>query len=167
MITATAALESGHWAVGDTYDDTGKYCFQGGLCLQNAGGAIYGSLDLVNAIRVSDDVFFYNLGDRMNGPVTRNALYAINYPKAWPLQEWANRFGIGRYTGIDLPGESQGEIASPKLLRALWTRGAAVRYGDRRCYKGRRQASGRAEPVREWNRLRRLRNRQRPNLVDR
>ncbi len=138
VITATAALQSGNWSLSDSYDDTGKYCFQGGLCLQNAGGAINGSLDLVNAIRVSDDVFFYNLGDRMNGPVTRNALYAINYPKAWPLQDWANRFGIGRYTGVDLPGESQGEIASPKLLRALWRQ-------ERQCdtatglYKGRRK----------------------------
>jgi penicillin-binding protein 2 len=90
----------------------------------------------VNAIRVSDDVFFYNLGDRMDGPVSRNELYAVDYPKAWPLQEWANRFGIGRYTGIDVPGESKGEIASPKLLRALWTQ-------ERQCdtatglYKGR------------------------------
>ena len=37
VITATAALESGDWALDDTYDDTGKYCFPGGQCLQNAG----------------------------------------------------------------------------------------------------------------------------------
>ncbi len=119
VITATAALESGKWALSDTYDDTGKYCFTGGLCLQNAGGSSYGSLDLEQAIQVSDDVFFYNLGDLMNGPVTRSGK-AIDYPDAWPLQKWANRFGIGRPTGIDLPGESPGEIGSPKLQPVLW-----------------------------------------------
>ncbi len=119
VITATAALESGKWSLSSTYDDTGKYCFQGGLCLQNAGGASYGSLGLEQAIEVSDDVFFYNLGDLMDGPVTRSGK-AIDYPKAWPLQKWANRFGIGRPTGIDLPGESAGEIGSPKLQPVLW-----------------------------------------------
>ena len=67
-------------------------------CLQNAGGASYGSLDLEQAIQVSDDVFFYNLGDLHERPVTRSGK-AIDYPDAWPLQQWANRFGIGRPTG--------------------------------------------------------------------
>jgi penicillin-binding protein 2 len=138
VITATAALESGKWSLGDTYDDTGQYCFSGGLCLHNAGGNSYGTLGLQEAIQVSDDVFFYNLGDRMNGPMSRNDLQAIDYPKAWPLQDWAARFGIGRLTGVDLPGELPGEIGSPKLLRELWKQ-------ERECdtatglYKGRRK----------------------------
>ena len=120
VVTATAALESGRWGLNDTYDDTGQYCFKGGLCLHNAGGSAYGTVGLQQAIEVSDDVFFYNLGDKMNGNVTANG-DAVNFPADWPLQEWASRFGLGHPSGVDLPGEVPGEIGSPKLLRDLWT----------------------------------------------
>jgi cell division protein FtsI/penicillin-binding protein 2 len=57
-------------------------------------------LDLVNAIRVSDDVFFYNLGALMNS----------NAPGGGALQRWAHLYGIGRKTGVDLPGELGGTL---------------------------------------------------------
>ncbi|HWF35580.1 MAG TPA: penicillin-binding protein 2 [Solirubrobacteraceae bacterium] len=112
-ITATAALESGVWSLSDTYDDTGQYCFtQGGLCLHNAGNVANGSLDLVSAIKVSDDVFFYNLGAKLNvDPQT--------HPLGGPLQQWARLFGIGRSTGIDLPYEASGNLPDPKWRAAI------------------------------------------------
>ncbi|MGP0052996.1 MAG: penicillin-binding transpeptidase domain-containing protein [Solirubrobacteraceae bacterium] len=104
VITATAALQSGDWLVDDTFDDTGQFCFPGTSdCLHNAGHAANGVLDLVGAIRVSDDVFFYNLGARTN----------VDQPKGGPLQEWAHLLGIGRKTGIDLPGEVAGTLPTP------------------------------------------------------
>ncbi|MDQ2895909.1 MAG: penicillin-binding transpeptidase domain-containing protein, partial [Actinomycetota bacterium] len=106
-ITATAALESGAWTVGQTYDDTGSFPLQPGVNIFNAGHAVYGSLDLVNAIRVSSDTFFYNLGARTN---VANPLAT---PQGGPLQAWARRFGIGRPTGVDIPGESPGTLPSP------------------------------------------------------
>jgi penicillin-binding protein 2 len=102
-ITATAALQSGLWSVGETYDDTGQFC-EGTLCRRNAGGVANGVLDLVNALRVSDDVFFYNLG----------ALTNVDAPDGGPLQHWARQYGIGEPTGVDLPGEAQGTLPSPK-----------------------------------------------------
>jgi penicillin-binding protein 2 len=102
-ITATAALESGVWGVGSTYDDTGQYCIST-QCRRNAGGAAFGVLDLVNAIRVSDDVFFYNLGALLNSP----------NPNGGALQHWAHLYGVGRKTGVDLPGEATGNLPSPK-----------------------------------------------------
>ena len=105
-ITATAALQSGVWSVGDTYDDTGQYCVFG-ECRRNAGGAANGVLDLVNAIRVSDDVFFYNLGDLLNADPTA-------HPGGGALQQWAHLFGIGRKTGIDLGGEVSGNLPTPR-----------------------------------------------------
>jgi len=103
-ITAVAALESKNWLVSDTFDDTGEFCFPGTTdCLHNAGHVANGSLDLVSAIRVSDDVFFYNLGARMNDDA----------PQGGPLQQWARAFGIGRPTGIDLPGEDSGTLPTP------------------------------------------------------
>jgi penicillin-binding protein 2 len=104
-ITATAALQSGAWSVGDTYDDTGQFCLDG-QCRRNAGGAANGVLDLVNAIRVSDDVFFYNLGALTNSDPT-------THPNGGALQQWARGFGIGRPTGIDLGGEVSGNLPTP------------------------------------------------------
>jgi penicillin-binding protein 2 len=105
-ITATAALESGAWSPGSTFDDTGNYCLPGGLCLHNAGHVANGTLDLVNALRVSSDIFFYHLGALTNAdPVT--------HPNGGALQHWASLYGIGRRTGIDLPGEALGTRPSP------------------------------------------------------
>lgn len=101
-ITATAALESGRWGLNETYDDTGKFC-EGTLCRRNAGGVANGVLNLVQAIRVSDDVFFYNLGALLNSQA----------PHGGPLQTWAHRFGIGRPTGIDLGGDRAGTLPTP------------------------------------------------------
>jgi penicillin-binding protein 2 len=107
-ITATAALQSGQWSVGSTYDDTGSFCTSPGVCLHNAGHASNGSLDLVNAIRVSSDTFFYNLGARTN---TANPL---THQQGGPLQTWARKFGIGHTTGVDLPGEDSGTLPTPR-----------------------------------------------------
>ena len=102
-ITATAALQSGVWSTSEAYDDTGQFC-ERTLCRHNAGGAAYGVLDLAGALRVSDDVFFYNLGALLN-----NAS-----PNGGALQRWATAYGIGRKTGIDLGGEVSGNLPSPK-----------------------------------------------------
>jgi penicillin-binding protein 2 len=105
-ITAIAALQSGKWNAGSTYDDTGVFNL-GAQVRYNAGHAAFGSLDLVNAIRVSSDIFFYNLGALMNeDPST--------HPWGGPLQEWARKFGIGRPSGIDLAGEEHGILPSPR-----------------------------------------------------
>ena len=65
------------------------------------------SLDLVHAIKVSDDDFFYNLGVlHQRRPVT--------HPNGGALQQWARQFGIGQPTGIDLPGEASGTLPAPR-----------------------------------------------------
>ena len=107
-ITATAALESGEWTTSSIYDDTGSFCTSPGVCRHNAGGASNGPLDLLNAIRVSSDTFFYNLGARTN------IANPIAHPQGGPLQTWAHRLGIGQKTGIDLPGEDAGTLPSPR-----------------------------------------------------
>jgi penicillin-binding protein 2 len=101
-ITATAALESGAWTVNDVFDDTGKFCFSG-QCRHNAGNAVDGSLNLEQAIQVSSDDFFYNLGVLTNSPK----------PNGGALQRWARRYGIGQPTGIDLGGELAGTLPTP------------------------------------------------------
>jgi penicillin-binding protein 2 len=109
-ITATAALESGAWTTDETYDDTGHFCVGSAgaqQCRQNSGGAAYGVVNLVSAIRVSDDNFFYNLG------ALTNIANPIAHPEGGALQSWARAFGIGQKTGIDLPDELAGTLPSP------------------------------------------------------
>ncbi len=104
-ITATAALQSGAWNLGQTYDDTGSYQDGPGLIRHNAGGASYGSVDMVHAIQFSVDTFFYNLGRLTNR----------DSPQGGALQQWARAYGIGRATGIDVGGEPSpnGILPSP------------------------------------------------------
>jgi penicillin-binding protein 2 len=95
-ITAMAALQEGVITPASTIFDDGTFEL-GPQVFENAGGAAYGSLAVSRALTVSSDVFFYNLGLGMNGrgPV---------------LQEWARRLGVGRKTGIDIPGEFEGLV---------------------------------------------------------
>jgi len=95
-ITAMAALESGVISPTTTLVDNGEFKL-GDQIRKNAKGASYGALQLPRALTVSSDVFFYQLGEQLNfkGPV---------------LQEWARKLGLGRKTGIDIPGEFAGLI---------------------------------------------------------
>ena len=108
-ITSVAALSSGEWTTSSIFDDTGQFCVGTGgaqQCRHNAGHAVDGSLDLVNALRVSSDDFFYNLGARLNVDPSK----AIN---GGPLDKTAYNFGIGRSTDVDLPGEAIGTLPTP------------------------------------------------------
>jgi len=95
-ITALAALEHGVLGLGEPIFDDGSFEL-GDRVFRNAKGASYGSLTITPALQVSSDVFFYTLGDRAN---ERGAI----------IQRWAKRLGLGRPTGIDLPGEPEGLV---------------------------------------------------------
>lgn len=121
-VTALAALQSGAWAAGDSYDDTGEFCTNG-QCRHNSGHATYGVLDLENALRVEDNVFFSNLG----------ALTNNDAPHGGALQTWAELLGLGRTTEVDLPNEMPGTLPTP-IPEQPWTVGdninLAVGQGD-------------------------------------
>jgi penicillin-binding protein 2 len=79
----------------------------------NAGEAANGSVSLVSALEVSSDVFFYTLGLRM-----------------WDtgdLQHWAHELGIGRPSGIDLPGAAEGLLPSQHWRDQLYKEGGTER----------------------------------------
>jgi penicillin-binding protein 2 len=58
------------------------------------------------ALEVSSDDYYYTLGDRMNGSLA--------------LQNWARKLGIGRESGIDLPGEQPGLLPTPEWRDQLY-----------------------------------------------
>ena len=99
LVTAVAALESGLITPDTPLNDPGSLTV-GGVTFKNAGDAAYGVLALRQALTVSSDVFFYQLGRDMNH-------------KGMPLQTWARRLGLGRETGIDLPEEAPGFVPGP------------------------------------------------------
>jgi penicillin-binding protein 2 len=102
LVTSTAALEGGLITPDTPLFDGGSLTV-GGVTFQNAGGASYGTLALRQALTVSSDVFFYQLGLEANG--AGDGLL---------IQDWAKRLGFGRETGIDLPNELPGVIPTPR-----------------------------------------------------
>jgi penicillin-binding protein 2 len=140
-ITATAALESGLWSTSSIFDDTGQFCVGTGgaeQCRHNSGHAVDGSLDIVNALRVSSDDFFYNLGAVTNADPN-------THPNGGPLDQWASKYGIGRRTGIDLPSEATGTLPTPawragrnKLESECDTATGEFRYTDGRAISAHR-----------------------------
>jgi penicillin-binding protein 2 len=112
LITAVAALESDVIATSTPIYDGGSITI-GEQEFQNAGGAGYGTVSLVRALQVSSDVFFYTLGWKM-----------------WntgELQRWAHKLGIGRETGLDLPGDIEGLLPSQKWRNDLYAEGETDR----------------------------------------
>jgi penicillin-binding protein 2 len=113
LVTAAAALESGHITPGTVLNDPGSLTV-GGVKFENAGGVAHGALALVQALTVSSDVFFYQLGRDMD-------------EKGMPLQAWARRLGIGRKTGIDLPVEESGRLPTPAWRNSWFKQGLTDR----------------------------------------
>jgi penicillin-binding protein 2 len=95
-ITAMAGLEGGFLSPSEGLGDgqcihvsTEQFC--------NAGDANFGSVGLVEALKVSSDTYFFEVGERANSH--GNA-----------IQEEAHKLGIGKQTGIDLPSEITGLV---------------------------------------------------------
>jgi penicillin-binding protein 2 len=108
-ITATAALEDGLIGPDTIFDDTGSLDV-GGLVVHNAGGAANGPIDMSTALKVSSDVYFFNLG-----------LHADASGRHGQIQDWAHRYGLGEKPDIDLPGASAGLIPTPAWRNRVYS----------------------------------------------
>lgn len=80
----------------------------------------HGFVDMVSAIGVSSDVYFYAVG----GGYKDQRGMGIR-----AIDEWGKNFGFGELTGIDFPNESSGQIPTPEWKEqtfpdeARWTIG--------------------------------------------
>jgi penicillin-binding protein 2 len=82
----------------------------------------HGTMSLVPAITQSCDVYFYNVG------------YLFYQRQGTELEDWAVRLGMGKTTGIDVPGEVAGRVPTPKWRRSYfksevdqqWTPGNSI-----------------------------------------
>lgn len=94
VITAATALESKVMMPDEKIYDNGKHWI---IDKRNAEGEAFGWIDFYDAMAKSDNVYFYEMGRRTG--IDR-------------LSKMAEEFGLGKKTGIDLDGESEGNVAS-------------------------------------------------------
>lgn len=97
-LVGASAIDSGKLSLYTTYYSTPNYTFTNGAPFYEYGRVGYGNINVIRALEVSSNIFFCE--------VVRN----------WDMEElviYLDRFGIGKVTGIDLPGEMPGRMPSP------------------------------------------------------
>lgn len=116
IVTAGAVLEERKIDTKSTFVCDGSYKVGGKIfhCWKEKG---HGSQNIIEGIKNSCNVFFYNMG-MLTGPDA--------------ISKYAERFGFGRPSGIDLPGEMSGLVPN-RLWKRLkmgerWYRGETANY---------------------------------------
>lgn len=97
-LVAAGALDAGAIKKNTVYVSRRGYTFSAGAPFQEYQNNAYGSLNLIDAISVSSNIYFCEL--------IRN----------WDMNElvpYLEKFGIGKITGVDIPGEAEGRLPSP------------------------------------------------------
>lgn len=124
MVTATAGLETGAITPSTRINDTGVYPkFGNPVCWYwRSYRRGHGYLNVTQAIQKSCNYFFYETGYRTG---IEN------------IVKYAEYYGLGMKTGIELLGEETGTISRPEVVEArgeVWTPGytlsAAIGQGD-------------------------------------
>jgi penicillin-binding protein 2 len=100
-ITAMASLEAGLLNPSAGLGAGPFVETEGGEKFWNSGHTDYGPRDLVEALKVSSDTYFFTVGETDNGHGN-------------VIQNMANKLGIGQQTKIDLPNQSQGVVPTPQ-----------------------------------------------------
>ncbi len=113
---ATAGLESGVIDKETLFEDTGilkvgDYSYKNWLWSKS--GTTDGMLNVVTAIKRSNDIFFYKLGETLG----------LNR-----IVEWAKKFGYGQKTGIEISGELGGLVPDGDWKKT--TKGESWYLGD-------------------------------------
>lgn len=102
-ITAPAALQEGAITPSTTFDSNGTFTYQG-IEFQDFDKRVYGVLNVIGALKFSSNIFFFN------------TMLHLGIDK---FMKYEKIFGLGQQTGIDLPGEARGTMASPEVKQAL------------------------------------------------
>ncbi|WKZ31405.1 MAG: penicillin-binding transpeptidase domain-containing protein [Candidatus Dojkabacteria bacterium] len=103
-IAAAAALDAGVIDLDTIYVSRTGYTFSNGAPFQEYRNNSYGSLNIIDAIARSSNIFF------------------CETIRDWSINElvpYYEKFGIGDYTGVDLYGEQPGRLPSPAHKKEL------------------------------------------------
>jgi penicillin-binding protein 2 len=116
LVTAETAISTGLVPPGFTINDPGTYTIPGdctgrGCIRRNAASRAFGAVDMRRALTVSSDVYFYNLGALL---WQQRDTYGED-----AMQKVAAELGFGSQSGVPLPSESRGRLASPALRAQL------------------------------------------------
>jgi penicillin-binding protein 2 len=131
VATALAGLASGTISPSDRVEDNG--CIEiGDRKFCNAKSEPNGSVDLLQSLKVSSDVYYYLLGQ------------SLDSRKGQVLQKYARELGFGRDTGIDLPSEAKGVVPDRQWRKM-------VGEEEAKCRKRRKVASCGISDMRGWN----------------
>jgi penicillin-binding protein 2 len=106
LVTGLAALEERVTTPSQIWPTYGCYQIPGaprGQCLFDWNHAGFGPLSMIDAFAKSSDTFFYQMAVGLGVDA---------------LGQWANRLGFGERSGIRLPGEAAGIVASREWARA-------------------------------------------------
>src|SRR5581483_9830410 len=80
----------------------------GNIVFHNVEPSIDETMDLPQALEMSCDTWFYRLGEQ----------FYFRQEQGWAgIQHWARLLGLGRPTGIDVPGEAPGVVPTPGWLK--------------------------------------------------
>jgi penicillin-binding protein 2 len=115
--TAYAGMATGFIQPGnETYGDNGVYRLRsckGAKCeFQNAGRVSHGRVNIPRSLTVSSDVYYYWIGESL---WVNRAQFGET-----PIQDAAAKFGIGKKSGIPLPGETSGRLPTPAARKAAF-----------------------------------------------
>jgi penicillin-binding protein 2 len=115
LVTATTMLQTGILSPNYIVDDNGTFRVPGkctlGCVFHDDETSGSGQVDLSTALTVSSDYYFYNLG----------YLFWANRGRygQTPIQDVAAQYGLGQYSNVDLPNETQGRVDSPIVRKEL------------------------------------------------
>ncbi|MET0837582.1 MAG: penicillin-binding protein 2, partial [Marmoricola sp.] len=89
----------------------------GNRVFKNFESGAYGNIGFAKALEVSCNTFFYRIG---YGYWQKYGSNVSNVKAKDPLVSMAKKFGFGKTTGIDIPGEATGRIADRQWKRDYW-----------------------------------------------
>ncbi|MEX2147852.1 MAG: penicillin-binding protein 2 [Candidatus Rokuibacteriota bacterium] len=101
IVVAAAGLQEGTITPGDRVHCDGEFHL-GAWTFRDWKKEGHGTVDLMSAMRQSCNIYFYDKGLKVTGPV---------------IARYAGMFGFGQATGIDLLGERFGLIPMPKARK--------------------------------------------------
>lgn len=109
LITAYAGLSAGLTTPDRVWPDPGVYripdCRGESCTFRNSGSQAHGNVDLREALTVSSDTYFYDIGARS---------WFGRDTVGDPIQDASRLFGLGADTGVQLPGERSGRVMTPE-----------------------------------------------------
>ena len=114
-ITTSGALTHGYTT--RTRLDCSSYFEVGNRKFKNYESASHGMMGFADALELSCDTFFYRIAYSM---WLREGGNSSDVEARDPLVEMAQKWGLGRPTGIDLPGEASGRIADRKWKKQYY-----------------------------------------------